>query len=183
MRYGIPLGVLFLIGAAAILHRTPQPLIPVNGKTRDTAKRLEPSMPAPVSSGSVEALGLRDQGSPKPKELPLKNPESVSAPSIPAKALAWRKLSVSLEQSLELIPLQKPEVEGILREREEEIRTWHDDIRTYEWKVGLLKASWYRRIDSLLDGIQHHRFVVLVEQGLLNDGLAFTVEPGMTVLE
>jgi hypothetical protein len=88
-------------------------------------------------------------------------------------------------------PLQQESVEQILRDRTEEIRICHEEIRRaqlldmryYEWQVGRMKESWFRRIDRLLDSDQHRGFVELVEQGLFNEGLGFTEEPGMTVLD
>ena len=53
----------------------------------------------------------------------------------------------------------------------------------YDWQAARMKEGWYRRIDALLDTAQHERFVALVERGLFNEGLTFTIEPGMTVLE
>jgi hypothetical protein len=101
------------------------------------------------------------------------------------------KIMTALEVALTLSDTPRGVIDSILRRREEEIRELHDgmrrsgvvDMRRFEWEVNLLKAEWFRRIDSLLDGAQHERFVVLVEKGLFNEGLAFTVEPGMTVLE
>lgn len=97
----------------------------------------------------------------------------------------------ALERALALSVAQRLQVEEVLLRRQEEIKVLHDgirkagvlDIRTFEWQVGLLKADWYRRIDAILDRAQHDQFVVLAEGGLFNEGLAFTVEPGMTILE
>jgi hypothetical protein len=105
--------------------------------------------------------------------------------------VAWRKVLGALEVRLELSLIQKPAMEGILRERESEIKACQDamrksgfvDLRQYDWQVGLMKEAWYQKIDALLDAPQHQRFMALVQQGLLNEGLIFTVEPGMTVLD
>jgi hypothetical protein len=100
-------------------------------------------------------------------------------------------MTAALESGLTLTEVQKPEVELILRHRDEEIKEGHDsirragvlDFRAYEWEIGLLKAAWFRRIDALLDKAQHEKFVAMVEQGFFNEGLAFTIEPGITILD
>jgi hypothetical protein len=100
-------------------------------------------------------------------------------------------MSVRLENDLNLTPLQQAFVKGILEEREAEIRGCHDairksgvlDTRHYELQVSRMKGAWYRTIDALLDGSQHERFVALVDQGFLNEGLAFSIEPEMMLLE
>jgi len=114
-------------------------------------------------------------------------PASVAASSSPG----WRKLLSNLERGLTLSLVQKPRVEEILRQRDAEIQGCHDsirksgmlDVRAFEWEVARLKESWYRQVDALLDSAQHEQFVILVEKGLFNEGLAFTVDPGVTVLE
>ena len=90
-----------------------------------------------------------------------------------------------------LTDIQKTAVERLLRDREAEIHAWHEsiiragvvDIRQFDWQADRLKEGWYLKIDALLDRVQHDRFVALVQQGFLNEGVAFTVEPGMTVLD
>jgi hypothetical protein len=96
-----------------------------------------------------------------------------------------------LDRGVDLTPVQRPAVEQALRDRAEEIKALHEsilrsgvvDIRRYDWQADTLKDAWYRKIDALLDRTQHEKFLALVHQGFLNEGLAFTVEPGMTVLD
>jgi hypothetical protein len=188
MKYGIPPGVLALIGIGAGFHSVPEEQAPAPEKLRRLA---EPQRPAIIVAVPAESKELGDSGTLKPAAVPMKSPVAGSVPIPPVRDSSWQKLGDSLGKSLELTTLQLPEVEGILSERENQIRICHEeirksgvlDIRTYEWQVGLMKSSWYRRIDSLLDGRQHQLFAALVEQGFFNDGLALTVEPGMTVLE
>jgi hypothetical protein len=100
-------------------------------------------------------------------------------------------MAAFLESDLDFTEIQKAGVDRILRDRVHEIQKCHDtirqagvlDMRHYEWQVGRMKESWFRRIDALLDSLQHERFVVLVEKGFFNDGLGITEEPGMTVLD
>jgi len=100
-------------------------------------------------------------------------------------------MSLILVRDLFLNPLQQESVEQILRDRTQEIRSCQDeirksqflDVRHYEWQVGIMKESWYRRIDRLLDISQHQRFVMLVDQGFFNEGLGITEESGMVVLD
>jgi hypothetical protein len=117
-------------------------------------------------------------------------PETGS-PSLKEAVSSRRKLAAELDRNLDLSPLQKGRVEEILREREAEIKAFHEairnsgfvDLRHYDWQAGLMKDRWYRRVDALLDGVQHERFVAQVRKGILNEGLEFTVEPGITVLD
>ena len=96
-----------------------------------------------------------------------------------------------LDRGVELTPIQRPTVEQVLRDRQEEIKALHEsilrsgviDIRRYDWQADTMKDAWYRKIDALLDRMQHEQFLILVHQGFLNEGLSFTVEPGMTVLD
>jgi hypothetical protein len=188
MRYGIPLGVLVLIGIGADIHRVPIVHAPVPEKLRSLS---EARRPGNIVAVPAESKQPGDPGTLKPAVVPIKRPVSGSDPIPPVRDSSWQKLGDSLGKSLALTALQLPEVEEILREREDEIRICHEDIRksgvldirTYEWQVGLMKSSWYRRIDSLLDWRQHQRFADLVEHGFFNAGLAITVEPDMTVLE
>ena len=180
MKAAIPLGAVLLVGIAAGIH--PAFVGPAGPDRRPPAGReqpeLDPSGPE-AKMPSAEA------------ELPggVKQPEATV--ERPAPDLTWRKLSLQLERGLGLAELQKSGVQQILRDRDQEIRSCHDairkagvlDMRHYEWQVGLMKAAWYRKIDTLLDAAQHEQFVRLVEQGFFNDGLAFSYEPGMTVLE
>lgn len=120
-----------------------------------------------------------------------KTVEVKSAPPQVAGAAGRRAVSRTLERELQLSPQQLSRIDEVLLQRDAEIRNCHDeirksgflDIRATEWEFARLKDSWYRRIDALLSTGQHATFVVLVENGLFNEGLAFTVEPGMTVLE
>lgn len=96
-----------------------------------------------------------------------------------------------LERDLGLTGYQTQALAQALLERDQEIQTCHEAIRksgildfqAYDRQAQRMKEDWYRRIDTFLDTEQHVRFVALVERGLLNEGLAFTIEPGMTVLE
>jgi hypothetical protein len=187
VKYAIPLGAILLIGISACFHRLDAP--PAGPERRGelsqeilSKKEMELG-PAEQPAGSSSTL------QPEPIQR-RKQPEAAALPRT-ASVPPWRKMAVLLERDLSLTSLQQERFEQILRDREEEIRECHEairrsgllDMRHYEWQVGLMKAAWYRRIDAILDGIQHPRFVALVEQGLFNEGLAFTEEPGMTVLE
>jgi hypothetical protein len=124
---------------------------------------------------------------------------AVLEPQRPAAAVADRKpaagsparMTSLLDRELSLTALQKEAVEQLLKDREAEIKTCHAaivrsgviDIAHYEWQVSLMKEGWYLKVDALLDRAQHERFLVLVNQGFFNEGLAFTVEPGMMVLD
>jgi hypothetical protein len=185
VKYGIPVATLFLLGAAFCLHRSALPSRPQEDR-KSEAIPAEPVMvaeTAPRPSQAGEAL--------KPESTPRqKRPEA--GPAAPAASgEPWKNLMVRLDRDLGLTVLQKEGLDRILRDREAEIRGCHEairksgllDMRHYEWQVALMKAAWYRKIDSLLDTVQHERFVAIVEQGFFNDGLAFTHEPGMTVLD
>jgi hypothetical protein len=187
VKYAIPLGAILLIGISACLHRKgPRPATPERrGELGQVIPSKEALEPDPGEKRVGNSLTLQPETIKKqnqPEAAPLSRPGSVSS---------WRKMSVLLEHDLSLSLIQQATLEQILRDREEEIRVCHDairraallDMRHYEWQVGLMKASWYRKVDGLLDGIQHVRLVALVEQGLFNEGLAFTEEPGMTVLD
>jgi hypothetical protein len=183
MKAAVPLGAVLLIGLAIALHRSAPPDPGVR------SARSNPSL-----RGETAAEPLVPLLPPVPGHLPQESggrgPQAVSKTG-PVPAFAWKKLSGRLERELSLTTVQQPAVEAVLKIREDEIRECHDairrsgvlDMRHYEWQVGVMKAAWFKRIDSLLDTVQHHRFVVLVEQGFFNEGLAFTHEPGMTVLE
>lgn len=187
MRIAIPMAAVLLVGIAAGIHpvfvgpaspgrRFPGPSEP-NAPASETLRLEEPT----------RAVRVQAQASPDPKG---KAPEPLAAirkvPEGP-----WRKLSQVLAGELKLTSMQQGTVDQVLRERQEEIRTCHEEIRKarlldmrhYEWQVGRMKESWYRRIDALLDAAQHERFVAVAEQGFFNDGLGFTEDPGMTVLD
>jgi len=101
------------------------------------------------------------------------------------------KMLRTLDQAVGLSSVQQPAFEQVLRERENEIQAYLKsirvsgilDVRDYEWQSDLMKGSWYRRMDALLDRAQHERFLALLEKGFLNEGLELTIEPGMTVLD
>jgi len=185
VKYGIPVATLLLLGAAFCLHRTSVPSRPQEVR-RSESTVLEP------------AMGLKSAQGPSMAREASK-PESAARPSRPETAAVARavsgepgfKLLAILNRELALTTIQQERVDRILRDREIEIRDCHDgirrsgvlDMRHYEWQVAVMKADWYRKIDGLLDRVQHERFVAIVEQGFFNDGLAFTHEPGMTVLD
>lgn len=185
MRIAIPLTAALLLGVAANIHpvfvgsappsrRSPRP-VELKAPTPETP-RLEESR----ETGPIQAPLDPGSKTPEPRAAPRKTPEP-----------SWRKLFSGLTGELTLASLQQESVESVLRERQEEIRICHEeirksgllDMRRYEWQVARMKESWYRRIDGLLDAAQHERFVALVEQGFFNEGLGFTEDPGMTVLD
>lgn len=188
MRYAILLGAFLLAGIGLILHRPseiqrrPQQPIPWHQDLRQEVLAM-PDSAEPSVAGRPAIL----EKCPVP-ETRVENKGSTSGLS---SASGWRKTSVHLERPLALTALQRAGVDEVLRQRQEEIQELHAairtsgilDIRSFEWRVSLLKADWYRKIDGLLDAPQHEKFVAMVENGLFNEGLAFTVEPGMTILE
>jgi hypothetical protein len=147
---------------------------------------MEPVKPVERASGPAVA-----ENPVKPESVPVHRRPEAAAVTRPASGGPVKKLLVALDRELGLAALQKEAVDRILQDREGEIRGCHEairrsgvlDMRHYEWQVALLKAAWFRKIDSLLDSVQHERFVAMVEQGFFNDGLVFTHEPGMTVLD
>lgn len=185
MKHLISLGAVLSVGIAAAVH--PAFVSPGGPERRisqewETANdRLRPAAHAP------REVPRLSEAEPPVKRKGL---ETVTAPRKDADP-TWRKITSRLSQELCLTPLQAGTVEQILRDRAEEIRRCHEeirrarilDMRQYEWQVGKMKEFWYRRIDGVLDAKQHERFVALVQQGLFNEGLGFTEDPGMTVLE
>ena len=185
MKYGIPLGALLLLGLAAGFHRAA--VDPVRRVDRPVLEAAEVVAEAPLS---VPKDGR--SSAPEARPAPLKSgpPVSSAAPK-GSPGQVWRSLSGTLTTQLALTSLQKESVDQILRDRAEEIRVCHEeirrskllDMRQYEWQVAKMKESWFRRIDGLLDSDQHRRFVAIVELGFFNDGLGITEEAGMTVLD
>ena len=183
MKYAIPIGLALLIGISACLQRghvqsaEPEKCGPLKDEVRaEGTETLQPD-----EGDTLFALSAR----PDTRSLEAA-PVGRSAP-----APSWRKLFNTVDHTLALTSIQQSRLVEIFRERENQINSCHDairnsgilDIRDYEWQVARMKEVWYRRIDVLLDGEQHEHFVALVAQGLFNEGLAFTVEPGMTVLD
>lgn len=182
MRYAIPLGAILLIGIASSILRSPNsPAVPGRSpsvrnvaalETDGREERVKPRTAEPVSGALPERKGT----------------SSASAPAIGA---GPRKMLGTLDRAVGLNAVQQSTLEQLLRDRENEIRTFQQsiratgvlDVRDYEWRVDLMKDSWYRRMDALLDGSQHVRFLALLEKGFFNEGLELTIEPGMTVLD
>lgn len=183
MKYAIPLGTILLVGVAALIHRSGLP------ETVQERSKSPQMIPVRKKSAVWETVGSRNA----PESIPVSvlNPSKSVTAATTSPREPWRKMFGQLDYKVELTTIQRISVEQILRERELEIQACHQefvkvgviDFRHYEWKAGLMKDSWYRRIDALLDRVQHERFVALVQNGFLNEGFAFTVEPGMTVLE
>jgi len=184
VKTAIPLGTILLVAAAA-LHRSAPPA--AEGKPR--------TMPSPVVVRQDSPVELRRRGDDAVQvavaaPAPAPVVKSVS-PEKPVPQATWRKLIVQVDRSVELSAIQRSTMEQFLRERDDEIRALHEsivragviDIRRYDWQADTLKEGWFRKIDALLDRAQHEKFMALVQQGILNEGLAFTVEPGMTVLD
>jgi hypothetical protein len=183
VKFLLPLGAVLLVGLALGLHRSPSP--------KPAGERPAPPRPSPVVQESLPVPASPSDREirevPVPKAV-LRGPVPKSAAPEPA---AWRKMAAALEKDILLTAIQRASLERILREREEEIQACHQemrnsgviDIRRYEWQTGQMKDVWFLRLDALLDRSQHELFVALVQKGYLNEGLAFTVEPGMTVLD
>ncbi len=185
MKYVIPLGALLLLGFVASLHR-------VVGRSDRPSLEVQPRRDAGLGGSFADI----NSGTPA---LETRKAE----PSIPTSSLepvaktskgndnSWRKLQTSLCVHLSLSSVQQESLERILRSRSEEIQACHEEIRKarvldvqqYEWQVARMKESWFRRIDSFLDGKQRQKFVSLVEEGIFNEGLGITQEPGMTILD
>jgi len=184
LKYAILTAAVLLIGAAAVVH--PAFVAPAR------PERRIPAQGDPAAPSSAERSGGRSEGVPRGAEA-LLQPGGVAtgAASKGAPPPAWRPVYARLIQEISLNIAQQPVVEELLRDRQHEIRQYHDllrtvgaiDLRQYEWKTSQMKENWFRKIDALLDRSQHEAFVVLVQKGFLNEGLDFVVEPGMTVLD
>lgn len=184
MRTAIPLGLLLLVGAAAALH--PGSPTVAEGRRVERAQAASPAGPPAETPAPTAPEGPRKA---VPDPLPAAGqPEAAAARPKDGSA---GKMAAQLDRELKPTPLQRGSLEQFLKERDAEIKAYHDgiartgviDLRQYEWQVDQMKDGWYRKIDAVLDRAQHERFLALVQQGFLNEGLAFTVEPGMTVLD
>ena len=190
MKYAVPLLAAVLVAGGVCLKRgsSAAKTVPV---LQSTAAEVLSAGRSP-EEGTVSAL--RPSGvEPRDRAVGIRvvAVERKQDAGRPAPSVGWKTMSAQLERTLSLTPVQIPLIEEILQAREKEINALQEgirkigvlNIRDYEWQIGQMKGSWYRRIDALLDGTQHDLFIPLLEKGLFNEGLAFTVEPGMTVLE
>ncbi len=185
MKYGILAAAVLLIGTAVSIH--PAFVAPTGLERRFPAPQGDtPGPSSPDRSGrAVEGIPAGAETGPRPGTA------AMVAATKAAPAPAWRQGYARLIREVSLTLAQQSIVEGILRDREHEIRQYHDllrtvgsiDLRQYEWKTSQMKENWFRKIDALLDGSQREAFVVLVQRGFLNEGLDFVVEPGMTVID
>jgi len=188
VKYLLPAGTALILGIGVCLHRAPG--IPCTQPPKEESCRSVPWTPTPEPQEHHRAESL---GGEAPAQTGLGKAVRVQGTILPAKVPvpSGSKILLVVKGPLSLTEDQNTVVEGLLRRREDEIKELHDgfrragfiDLRQYEWQVGLLKTEWFRRIDAVLDTNQHDRFVVLVEKGLFNEGLAFNVDPGMTILE
>lgn len=184
MKTAIPLGAILLVGIATSLLRAP--IVPARPERSPSVR--PPAAAAPVlrvSEGKSEDVGLA--AAPTAPASAASSP----APAVKPAPAGWAKMLGTLDRAVGLTVSQQPAFEQLLREREKEIQGFLSsirssgilDVRDYEWRSDLMKESWYRRMDALLDGAQHGRFLALLEKGFLNEGLELTIEPGMTVLD
>jgi len=187
VKYTLPMVAMVLLGLAAGFHRaTAGPVV--------SDRRPETVHPqVPESLAPEHGIPLVPSTVPVAEPLApskLEQPAKMAAPGKPETA-PWKRMQGTLSQELSLNALQQGSVEQILRERWEEIRVCQDeilrskvlDMRRYEWQVAGMKESWFKRIDGLLDVVQHERFKALAEQGIFNEGLGITEVQGMTVLD
>lgn len=182
MKYAIPLGALLLLGAAVSLHRASSP--------RATGSDRRGTVVAPPEAGGIPSAAPAPPLAVVPPGAVAEGRRSAADRQTSGGASMVR-LATTLDRELTLTAFQRESVEHFLKDREAEIKALHAgilrsgviDLSDYEWRVGLMKDGWYRKIDALLDRVQHARFLKLVQDGFLNEGLAFTVEPGMTVLD
>ena len=193
MKYVIPLAAILVMGIVVSVHPA---FVGPAGPDRRPSPGADQSV-TPVGPGPRRAAAESVQFRPGAAlPVPLTLPESIETkPKMAGRAkvaeVPWRRLAVLLGKELSLTPLQQASVERFLQERHEDIRNCHEEIRKsrvldvarYDWQAAQMKDSWYRRLDGLLDASQHDRFVVLVQQGLFNEGLGVTIEPDMTVLD
>ena len=185
MKYAIPLGALLLVCVAAALNLASPP--------RAASPERRVTVVAPREAPEVRSAAMA--AAPPPVSPAGSIPEiQQSAAAVTDRKVAAAstgKLTVLLDRELTLTTLQRDAVEQLLKDRDLEIKACHAailrsgviDIPQYEWQAGLMKEGWYRKIDALLDRAQHERLLALVQKGFFNEGLAFTVEPGMTVLD
>lgn len=182
MKYTVPLVLVLLIGIAAGLRRGDGPA----AETPRPEPRIQEAVSVPAEVPVLQESSAPTVAARSPQAPPLQASQAVQPAPV-----TWRKLYGTLDRKLGLTTTQKAAVQEVLETREKEIKTWHEairkagllDIRQYDWEAALMKESWYLRLDGLFDVAQHELFGSLVAGGLLNDGLAFTVEPGMTVLD
>jgi hypothetical protein len=185
VKYGIPLAAILLIGIAVGVH-------PAFVAPGDPERRLPAPPGIPPGSSSSDHNGrTREASSGGAEATPLSGAAATVVPSKGVSPPSWRTMNARLIQDVSLTLTQQAMVEEILRDRHHEIRQFHEllrsvgaiDLRQYDWKTSLMKESWFRKIDALLDRPQHEAFVILVQRGFLNEGLDFVVEPGMTVID
>jgi hypothetical protein len=160
VKYAIPLGAILLIGIASSLHRSAtHPATPIG------------YLPARESASSerVERVGQAKPTAASTLSADPTERKAVAAVPGPTPGSTWKRMLGTLDRTVGLTAVQLPALEQLLREREIEIHVY--------------QISWYRQMDSLLDGSQHERFLALLEKGFFNEGLELTIEPGMTVLE
>jgi len=179
------LGLVLLVAGAAALHRSAP-----SGAGREQVKSVTRSVCPKEWEGprTSEAIVVQQAAS---ESAPVERPAPPAPVPKPAAAVIWGKMATQMDGDVGLTSLQRSAVEELLKAREEEIKALHDgilrsgviDIRRYDWETDLMKDAWYRKLDALLDREQHDRFVALVQKGFLNEGLSFTVQPGMTVLD
>ena len=96
-----------------------------------------------------------------------------------------------LERELSLAPDQRRQVEDVLLRREREIDGHHRQLRAlgavsgqaYHRHMQELRTLSYIQIGQALDSEQHHRFLALVANGALNDGIGFAMDEGMVQVD
>lgn len=183
MKTALPVGLLLLVGAAAALHRASPP--PAAGLER---RGQIVACPAEVPSATVAAEPPPVVPAEIAPEILRPTPAGSDRKAAPSTLV---RMTAFLDRELSLTAHQRETVEQFLKDREAEIKACHAaivrtgviDIPHYEWQVRQMKEGWFLKVDALLDRVQQERFVILVQQGFFNEGLAFTVQPGMTVLE
>ncbi len=185
MKYVIPLAAILVMGIAVGVHPAfvgpagPDRRPPMVPEVRLQSHGSDRIVPATETAAALSEVAERV------------GPVAAIPAAKKAGDAPWRKVYVPLAQEIALSGIQRSALEQILKDRDDEIRRYHDqlrasgalDLRQFEWQTTLMKDGWFRKIDAQLDRSQHEQFVVLVHQGLLNVGLDFTIEPGMTVID
>lgn len=171
MKTAIVSGAVLL--ALAIIAAAARPQETVK-RERRVEVQIPVEIPVVVERRTVEPSGAELRSDPQIRE---------GQANVRMLFLFERELSLSDEQVLH--------IERVLKDREVEIEDYHRQLREsrifvareYSARIRRIQRDSYDRIGTVLDSAQYRRFVRLLEEGRVGDGVAFTIEPGMVVLD
>lgn len=154
------------------------------------APERRPETPARIEAPLVVTLPEPVPAAPEPsRPAPETAPAALPAPA--GKLIAVQQvLLLCTERELGLSPEQRRHVEEAMLQRQAEVAAYQDEIRRtrvlrereYDRRIREIMGASYARMSQVFGSAQNRRFMDLLADGRLSDGVEFELDPDIVIV-